>query len=348
KRMQFALGTALLVWAMNSFDSMWVRSGAAATHIRLGAELATENKADAAVSEFLAAVKAEPADGQATGLLAMALNQFHRPIDALETATWAVELSPRDPRTRLQLGAILAEQGQLDRAIAEGSLAVQLGPQYGFAYQSLATWLVIAGRDEQAVEAARQGLAVAPYNPVLHYALGLTLEDKGEFAAATDQLKDAVLLRPDWALAHLHLGTLLLRSANAIDGLKELKDAVRLAPDSPAVIDRVARILATASDAVLRNGPEAVRLAAHACALTGEKDPKLLGTLAAAYAETGRFSDAIRVAQQALALAQASGDAATALLCREMLEAFQSQHAYHPPPASPRQPGPSRDAQPAQ
>jgi Flp pilus assembly protein TadD len=62
-------------------------------------------------------------------------------------------------------------------------------------------------------------------------------------------------------------------------------------------------VLATNPEASVRNGSEAVELAARAVKLSGAKDPAILDTLAAAYAEAGRFPEAVETARQALTLA---------------------------------------------
>jgi Flp pilus assembly protein TadD len=51
---------------------------------------------------------------------------------------------------------------------------------------------------------------------------------------------------------------------------------------------------------------EAVLLAEKACTLTSRKEPMFLGTLAQAYARSGRKTDAITTLDQALKLAQES------------------------------------------
>ncbi len=53
-----------------------------------------------------------------------------------------------------------------------------------------------------------------------------------------------------------------------------------------------------------------------ACASTNHANVAYLDTLAAAYAEAGRFSDAARVARQALKLAGAGSEMATVLTSR--------------------------------
>ena len=332
KSLQFALGTVLIVWAMNSFASMWIRNGTAARHILQGVGLAHQSKTNAAILEFDAAVKAEPANAEAIRMWAMTLNRFDRASDALENARRAVELSPTEPRSHLQLGAVLARQGQMGQAIAEGKRAVELGPEYALAYQSLTTWLFESGRKEAAIGAARAGLAVSPFDPNLHYALGLSLETKGDLAEATQQLRYAVLLGSLWPDAHWGMGMILLQTGEATNGLRELEEAVRLAPDAPVLLNEVAWVLATFPNASVRNGREAVRLAGHACALVGDNNPKLLGTLAAAYAEAGRFPDAINAAQHALFLARSSGDAYLTTLNQEMLQLFESNRPYRQKP----------------
>jgi tetratricopeptide (TPR) repeat protein len=83
--------------------------------------------------------------------------------------------------------------------------------------------------------------------------------------------------------------------------------ALKTHPNSPDLLNNLAFLLATCPDPSRRNGPEAVPLAEKACQLTHYLAPVLVGTLAAAYAETGRFDDAIWMAQKASALASELG-----------------------------------------
>jgi hypothetical protein len=74
----------------------------------------------------------------------------------------------------------------------------------------------------------------------------------------------------------------------------------------------MAWVLATAPDASIRDGIKAVEFAQQAVELSGGNDPKFLRTLAAAYAESGRFSEAITTAQQAMMTANMQGKAGLA------------------------------------
>jgi len=86
---------------------------------------------------------------------------------------------------------------------------------------------------------------------------------------------------------------------------------------------------ATAPDPSLRNGPEAVRLAERVCQLTQYKEAFLIGTLAAAYAEAGRFDDAVVTAQKACAVALAQGQTEIAASNEQLLELYKSGRAFH-------------------
>ena len=65
-------------------------------------------------------------------------------------------------------------------------------------------------------------------------------------------------------------------------------------------------------------------LAEQACALTGRRNPVFLNTLAAAYAEAGRFPEAIRTAQEALSRARTAGNEALVLRTEALLDRFRA------------------------
>jgi hypothetical protein len=97
-------------------------------------------------------------------------------------------------------------------------------------------------------------------------------------------------------------------------------------------MNNLAWVLATSSDDGLRNGAEAVRLAERACELTHHGQPFFIGTLAAAYAECGRFPEAVTTAEKAEQIATAAGLTAVAEKNRQLLELYQAGKPYHDPP----------------
>jgi Flp pilus assembly protein TadD len=85
----------------------------------------------------------------------------------------------------------------------------------------------------------------------------------------------------------------------------------------------------------VRNGAEAVQLAEKACQLTEYKETMLVGTLAAAYAEAGRFSNAVATAERACALAAASGNAVLLARNQQLRELYRNNQPFHDTPAAP-------------
>jgi serine/threonine protein kinase len=69
-------------------------------------------------------------------------------------------------------------------------------------------------------------------------------------------------------------------------------------------LNGLAWLLATCGDKEVRDGQRAVRLGERAVAFTERKDPKPLDTLAAAYAEVGRFAAAVGAQREAITLAK--------------------------------------------
>jgi len=105
------------------------------------------------------------------------------------------------------------------------------------------------------------------------------------------------------------------------------------APDSPAFLNELAWIFATHPNPNLRDGAEAIRLSERACALTKHGQAKLILTLAAAYAEAGRFSEAANSGQEALSLARSTDDTSTSALAEKLLISVQSHQPYRAEPS---------------
>jgi 2-methylcitrate dehydratase PrpD len=87
--------------------------------------------------------------------------------------------------------------------------------------------------------------------------------------------------------------------------------------------------LATCPDADLRDGAEAVRLAEAACSATEQKVAELLDTLAAAYAEAGRFEDAVKAARQAIKLAEERQQQVDITGFKDRLSLYEAKKPYH-------------------
>ena len=80
--------------------------------------------------------------------------------------------------------------------------------------------------------------------------------------------------------------------------------------------------------AALRNGTRAVELASRADRLLGGKNPVIAGTLAVAYAEAGKFSEAVAAASRARDLAEAQQNSALVRSLDERLRLFRAGQPF--------------------
>jgi tetratricopeptide (TPR) repeat protein len=115
------------------------------------------------------------------------------------------------------------------------------------------------------------------------------------------------------------------------EAVAQYREALRLNPSLVGALNNLAWILATSPDEGLRNGAEAVRLAERACELTHYGQPLFIGTLAAAYAECGRFPEAVTTAEKAERLATRAGLTPVAAKNRQLLELYRAGKPYQEP-----------------
>ena len=181
-----------------------------------------------------------------------------------------------------------------------------------------------AGRSPEAERNARDLLARRPQHTGALHLLGVALARKGDAIGAFNQLAYAVLIKPEWTEASADLHRQLLALVNSPAAAKLLHQAAFSVPDSTGALDELAWIFATHPNDELRDGNEAVLLAEHACAATKRTDAMLLATLAAAYAETGNFGQAINTIQESLSKARSTGNADAIALSERLLASFQS------------------------
>jgi tetratricopeptide (TPR) repeat protein len=214
--------------------------------------------------------------------------------EAMMLCAEAVKISPNSPVAQYNFGMALLQNDKLDEALAH---------------------LEAAGR-------------LAPHNSEIQYNLGLffLLHNKPDEAA--DHFAAALVERPDFTEAHYRLAQALSQQHKSKEAIFHYREALRLKPDFADALNELAWILATASDSGLRSGAEAVQLAKRACELAQNKQAAFLTTLSAAYAETGRFSDAIVTVQIAGKLAQTAGQKKIAAQGGELLKLYQAGYPF--------------------
>ena len=180
------------------------------------------------------------------------------------------------------------------------------------------------GQVEESIAQYRKTIEIKPDYTDAQYNLGHALQDKGQLDEAILHYKKALESEPDSAEAHNNLGNALLQKGNPGEAMAEFQKAREIKPGYPDPWNNLAYLLATCPDGQLRNGARAVELALKAAQLTGGNSPAVLGTLAASYAEAGRFPDAIEALNQAIRLAEAQGNPSLAGTLHQHLKLYQA------------------------
>lgn len=214
--------------------------------------------------------------------------------------------------------------GMYDAASREFRNALQARPDAETHYH-LGLALQYSGMSDSAVEHHRAALALRPaYREALHN-LGATLFEMDRVQEAIAYVERAKQLDPAVPDAYLRLGIIHERIGNCAEAINELHQGLASAQYDERIATRLAWLLATSSSPELRDGAEAVRLAAAAAELTSYQDLETLDVLAAAYAEVGRFNRAIETARRAYQLATAVGRMDLAMQLEDRLESYEAR-----------------------
>jgi tetratricopeptide (TPR) repeat protein len=182
---------------------------------------------------------------------------------------------------------------------------------------------------DEAIAQYQKALQFKPNYAEAHNNLGNTLLQMGNLDEAIVHYQKAVQIKPDSAEIHINLGKALYQKGSVDEAIVHFQKALNIAPDYAEAQNNLAWVLATCPQASLRNGNQAVELARRANWLTGNENPVFLGTLATAYAEAGRFPEAVETAQRALKLAEAQSNTALADAVRSQMKLYQAGVPFH-------------------
>jgi Flp pilus assembly protein TadD len=209
--------------------------------------------------------------------------------EALVYIQKSLAILPDNPEARVDLGNALCQKGQLDEAIVQFQMA----------------------------------LAIEPDDAGTVFNIGNVLVRQGRITDAIGYYRKAIQLKPDYVEAYFSLANCLVQSGQIAEAIENYEKTVEIDPQQLQAQNNLAAILATCPDASLRNGSLAVKVAESANQLAGGANPVILGTLASAYAEADRFSNAIDTAQHALQLATAQSNNVLAATLQMQLGYYQ-------------------------
>lgn len=178
--------------------------------------------------------------------------------------------------------------------------AVAVAPDNAFAHSALGAELRRQGRLDAAERHVEEAVRLWPGAGDARLDLGLVRLDQGRLGPARRELERALERGADPAAVHVGLGLVAERTGDEAAAIASYGEALRADPQRKEALNNLAWLLATTDDPALRDAERAVALAEEVARWSAD-DPAVLDTLAAGYAAAGRWADAVRVQERAVA-----------------------------------------------
>ena len=272
-------------------------------HYNLGVALAGCQRGDEAIVHYRKALEINPNYAHAHNNLGLALADRGRIEEAIANYRKALESEPNCAIVHFNLGLALAGCGQLDEAIVHYRKALEISPQVAEFHCNLGIALARLGQFDEMTAEYRKALAIDPDYADAHNHFGVALAGRGRLDEAISHFQEVLKIKPDYTEARNNLGIVQSQREGIVKGLAARRELLRSHPDDIALLNETAWMLAANPNASVRNAAEAVELAERAVQLSGTSEAAVLDTLAAAYAEAGRFPEALQTARKAAELA---------------------------------------------
>ncbi|MGH7177461.1 MAG: tetratricopeptide repeat protein [Tepidisphaeraceae bacterium] len=221
-----------------------------------------------------------------------ALNEVVRLPESVDYLRRAVASDPGAPEGHVGLGLALGRMGRLTESTDEFLVALSINPNDAKAHFGAGTSFGVRGLMEPAAHHLQRALAMDPYNRRAVTNLYTVLATLGRWPQAIEVLRDALRANPgdpvlEWVLS----GAL---SSCPVDSLRNAGESLQLA------------------ESAVRKAPEQI---------------DAQDALARAYAESGRFDDAVATVNRALDLARRQNNRVAIDMLHSRLTLFQSQRA---------------------
>jgi tetratricopeptide (TPR) repeat protein len=231
------------------------------------------------------------------------------------------------------LGFLFLRRRELDNAISEFQAALDIRSRSTQTHYSLGAALIqnnmgnaFARKQlwDEAVDHLQEAARLRPDYADAYFNLGTVFFQQGRIDEAVAQWQKALAIRPTDEEAHRNVASALRKQGNVKGAIAEYEQALNIAPEDSVALNNLAWILATSSDASIRDGARSITLAVKAVQASGDKDPNFVRTLAAAHAAVGQFAEAVAAAETAKALASTQGKAELASRLEEEIALYRA------------------------
>jgi tetratricopeptide (TPR) repeat protein len=188
--------------------------------------------------------------------------------------------------------------------MADVDQALKIKPNLPRGILTRAMLLADSKRLDEAVEELEKLRAIQPDDSLSTLQLAVLYSAQKKTRKAIDTYTLVLAQDPKEWRALRGRGDLYLNMGRQADAVADYEMALTLQPKDQGILNNLAWTLATSMDDNLRNGKRALELATQACEVSQYKEAYILSTLAAAYAETGDFANAIKWSTKAVEISE--------------------------------------------
>jgi protein O-mannosyl-transferase len=296
--------------------------------LNMGEALASRGEHGAAIALYEDALRKDPNNAEIRANLGMLLVITGKDQEATAQFEAALLLNPHQPDAHNGLGTLLAIADRLDEAIRHHQQALESRPRFPQARYNLGKEYAAKGMTDRAIEQLQKAIELKPDYTEAHEKLAAVLTGEKRLADAEPHYRAAIMARPENPDLRFRFAQTLAQMGNLDESVAQLREAVRIRPDWPAALNNLAWFLATRQSSSPVDRTQSVVFAETAARLAGKPDPGSLDTLAAAYAASGRFADAVRKADEAIQLANEAGQNSLSAEIRERAKLYRSGRPY--------------------
>jgi tetratricopeptide (TPR) repeat protein len=252
---------------------------------------------------------AERTSGPASLAFTSASQFYDRGVDACAKGDWDVAITEltkaiRDDRTNALAyeyrGGAYFAKGIMDKAIADLSQAIRFNPMISRLYCSRASAYRATHNFDCALSDVNEAIRLNPTNHSAYAIRGAIYNSESEYFKAISDWNEVLRINSDDYNAFLARGWALSKTGQYDKAARDYADAIKLAPNSDVAYNCMAWIRATCLVSEVRNGAEAVLAATRACELAEWRRAEWIDTLAAAYAESGNYEEAVQYEKRAI------------------------------------------------